>query len=275
MTLDINRLSALIAIRSMVGLAAENQQMLQWLSSTLVSIGFCCRIEGQDTTEQPLLVASFTARKGSADKKLVLYNHYDVAPVRANEPWKSQDPFVLQLIDGRLYGRGIADNKGPLYARIEALSKVVASGFELPNILWLIQGEEEIIRGERVATKLMAAEIAQFAGNVFVEETGFFDIEQRQPLAFLWSPTLPANALTGWQPLLEQTLGSHRLEYRHLNKLNGVRSCPLLSNLPSKAVYIGFGPNDKLHQIHCKNESLDAERLQLYRQQFVRFIRAY
>lgn len=54
------------------------------------------------------------------DRTLSFYNHYDVQPVEPLEEWES-DPFRPEIRNGRIFGRGTADNKGNLIARMCAI----------------------------------------------------------------------------------------------------------------------------------------------------------
>lgn len=88
----------------------------------------------------PLVLAE---AKGRTDFTLVLYNHYDVQPVDPLNEWAS-DPFKLREEGGRLYARGIADDKGDLMARLHAAEMVMRRG-ELPLTLrFVVEGEEEV-----------------------------------------------------------------------------------------------------------------------------------
>jgi len=49
---------------------------------------------------------------------LLVYGHYDVQPPDPLERWKSK-PFEPEVRDGRLYGRGVSDNKGPMLIPLE------------------------------------------------------------------------------------------------------------------------------------------------------------
>jgi acetylornithine deacetylase/succinyl-diaminopimelate desuccinylase-like protein len=82
-------------------------------------------------------------RKGRSAKTLLIYNHYDVQPPEPLELWDSP-PFEPALRDGKLYGRGVSDDKGQLVARLFAIDALLAGQGELPcTIKFLIEGEEE------------------------------------------------------------------------------------------------------------------------------------
>lgn len=83
--------------------------------------------------------------KGSSGAKtLVIYNHYDVQPVEPLNEWKS-DPFDPIERDGKLYGRGVGDDKGELVARFNAIKSLLDSGSTIkPSIKWMVEGEEEV-----------------------------------------------------------------------------------------------------------------------------------
>jgi acetylornithine deacetylase/succinyl-diaminopimelate desuccinylase-like protein len=84
------------------------------------------------------------AEIGNGKNTLLIYNHYDVQPPDPIDLWKSE-PFDPQIRDGRLYARGVADNKGDLLTRIQAVETYLATVGELPiKIKWFIEGEEEV-----------------------------------------------------------------------------------------------------------------------------------
>ena len=85
----------------------------------------------------------FGERKGKSDKTLLFYNHYDVQPPEPLELWESP-PFEPEQRDGKLYGRGVSDDKGHIVARLFALDALLEADGELPcNIKFVIEGEEE------------------------------------------------------------------------------------------------------------------------------------
>jgi len=85
----------------------------------------------------------FGERSGRSDKTLLIYNHYDVQPPEPLDLWDSP-PFEPSLREGKLYGRGVADDKGPFVSRLHAIDALLEQDGELPcNIKFIIEGEEE------------------------------------------------------------------------------------------------------------------------------------
>ncbi len=85
----------------------------------------------------------FAERKGKSDKTLLIYNHYDVQPPEPLELWESP-PFEPEIRGGKMYGRGVSDDKSHLTARLNAIDAILAEEGELPcNIKFIIEGEEE------------------------------------------------------------------------------------------------------------------------------------
>ncbi|MDM8528822.1 M20/M25/M40 family metallo-hydrolase [Anaerolineales bacterium HSG24] len=84
------------------------------------------------------------ATLGDGPKTLLIYNHYDVQPADSIELWDSP-PFEPTIRDGKIYGRGVADNKGHLIGRIQAIRTWQETMGKLPcRINWFIEGEEEM-----------------------------------------------------------------------------------------------------------------------------------
>ena len=83
--------------------------------------------------------------RGAPGRPTVLvYGHYDVQPPDPLEKWLSP-PFEPVIRGGRLYGRGAADDKGPMLIPIEVAAAFLASEGALPvNMVFLFEGEEEV-----------------------------------------------------------------------------------------------------------------------------------
>jgi len=268
----LEALAPLIALRSVVGDKDGNRDAVEFLSGQLVAIGFEVTVDGQTEVEQPVIVAHRPETGGRG--RLLLYGHYDVVPVGDGDTWQTDDPFIPELIGERVFARGIADNKGPLFARLLAVRDLVARGDALPEILWMIHGSEEAGTPCETTRQIFEDRMADYRADLYLEETGFNDIETGDAILFLWSPSgrsVPPDDANRLQTLAQ----CDRIERRPLNKFNGGRDCPFLNALPEDALYLGFGPNDRQHRIHQNDESLDLERLQRHYAVFKGFIRGY
>jgi acetylornithine deacetylase/succinyl-diaminopimelate desuccinylase-like protein len=74
---------------------------------------------------------------------LLFYNHYDVQPPDPLDEWMTA-PFSPTIRQGKLFGRGVADNKGDLIARFSAVKSLIDKHNLSVNIKFLIDGAEEI-----------------------------------------------------------------------------------------------------------------------------------
>jgi acetylornithine deacetylase/succinyl-diaminopimelate desuccinylase-like protein len=92
-----------------------------------------------ETPGNPVVLGRF--RINDAWPTVTIYNHLDVQP--ANEPqWKHQ-PFVFRNEDGRYFGRGATDDKGPALTALFGARQAMAAGVPV-NIKVIWELEEEI-----------------------------------------------------------------------------------------------------------------------------------
>jgi acetylornithine deacetylase/succinyl-diaminopimelate desuccinylase-like protein len=133
---DLSRLCAQPSI------AAQNIGMVECAELTaelLRARGF--EVQILPTNGFPVVYAE---RKGRTDRTLIFYNHYDVQPPEPLELWDSP-PFEPTLRDGKMFARGVSDDKGHIICRLAAIDAFLQSESDLPcNIKFLIEGEEEI-----------------------------------------------------------------------------------------------------------------------------------
>ena len=81
---------------------------------------------------------------GQGSRTLSFYNHYDVQPADPLDEWES-DPWGAEIREGRIWARGVADNKGNIAARIAAIDAWQRVRGPLPlTVKFIIEGEEEI-----------------------------------------------------------------------------------------------------------------------------------
>ena len=99
-------------------------------------------IPGTDERGMPAVLATRPARNGRPT--ILLYAHHDVQPVGDEELWETP-PFEPTVVDGRMYGRGAADDKAGIMAHIAALRALrdVTDGDPDLGVALFIEGEEE------------------------------------------------------------------------------------------------------------------------------------
>ena len=209
----------------------------------------------------PIVVAT---RSGTGPHWIGLSGHYDVE--LGGTGWAS-DPFVPVCREDRLYGRGTADNLGPLLLRLMALA--VAS--RVPSLVWVLQGEEEI---GSPAAHAIYPELRLPPVSLWLEETGYFELDGRQRVLL----RRPSPVTRSWvDAALGLAIGAQRgidLHDRYLNKAFGTHRCPFLTHLVGDATYLAIGPNDPRSRIHGADESLPLHNLALSADQFVAVLRA-
>ncbi|KAJ9119569.1 hypothetical protein QFC22_003278 [Naganishia vaughanmartiniae] len=96
-------------------------------------------IEGKN----PIVMAKFKGQAASplSRKRVLFYGHYDVQP--ATEADWTTDPWELSGRNGYLYGRGVADNKGPIMAVACAAASLQERRLLDVDLTMIIEGEEE------------------------------------------------------------------------------------------------------------------------------------
>ncbi|KAI2587288.1 carnosine dipeptidase 2, partial [Homo sapiens] len=97
--------------------------------------------DGSEIPLPPILLG----RLGSDPQKktVCIYGHLDVQPAALEDGWDSE-PFTLVERDGKLYGRGSTDDKGPVAGWINALEAYQKTGQEIPvNVRFCLEGMEE------------------------------------------------------------------------------------------------------------------------------------
>lgn len=138
----------------------------EFATARLQELGFS--VETIDTPIHPVLLGT---RGDPTWPKLVIYGHYDVQPPDPLDLWTT-DPFDATKRDGRLFGRGAADNKGPQIVHMTALHRALKKNPNLPiHITYLIEGEEEI--GSPSFRPFLEARKEQLMGDMLlVSDTG-------------------------------------------------------------------------------------------------------
>ena len=112
-----------------------------WVARALASAGpFTVRT--CETPGNPVVYAEWLGAPGALT--VLVYGHYDVQPADPLEKWISP-PFAPTIREGRLYARGVSDDKGPMLIPIKVAESCFAVSGALPlNVKCMFEGEEEI-----------------------------------------------------------------------------------------------------------------------------------
>ncbi|XP_055152337.2 beta-Ala-His dipeptidase isoform X3 [Symphalangus syndactylus] len=161
----------------MMAMAADTLQRLGAHVAS-VDMGSQQLPDGQSLPIPPIILAEL----GSDPTKgtVCFYGHLDVQPADRGDGWLT-DPYVLTEVDGKLYGRGTTDNKGPVLAWINAVSAFRALEQDLPvNIKFIIEGMEEA--GSVALEELVEKEKDRFFSGVdYIVISDNLWISQRKP----------------------------------------------------------------------------------------------
>ena len=136
-------LAELTELCKLPSVSAQNtaiEETAKHVSGLLRDLGFEARVLPKQGGH-PVVYAE---QSGLSTRTLLFYNHYDVQPAEPLELWSSP-PFQPTLRDGKLYGRGVSDNKGNIAARLAALRAWKEVRGALPcAVKFCIEGDEEI-----------------------------------------------------------------------------------------------------------------------------------
>lgn len=88
----------------------------------------------------PIVLAKYHVNDDA--ETCLIYGHYDVQPAEMNDGWKS-NPFEVNERDGRLYARGVVDNKGQTLIHIASIFDLIEAGNLKYNITFMLEGDEE------------------------------------------------------------------------------------------------------------------------------------
>jgi acetylornithine deacetylase/succinyl-diaminopimelate desuccinylase-like protein len=117
------------------------RRCVEWLTTTCRDAG-CSDVSVFETPGNPIILAEARAERADAPT-ILIYGHYDVQPATREQGWTS-NPFAPEIRDGRIYGRGVSDNKAPIMINLNALRACRKLDGSPPCTLrYLIEGDEE------------------------------------------------------------------------------------------------------------------------------------
>lgn len=133
------------------------------------------RVRVLEGAGNPVILAEF----GTTGPTLLFYDHYDVQPAEPLDEWTSP-PWEPAERDGKLFGRGVSDNKGEIAVRLAAVRALQEQGPLPCRIKFMIEGEEEI--GSPNLESMVQLYRADFAARACIWEFGSVDALDRPQL---------------------------------------------------------------------------------------------
>jgi acetylornithine deacetylase/succinyl-diaminopimelate desuccinylase-like protein len=166
-------LEALVRIESVSAdpeRAGEVQRSAEAVRDLFAAEGFEAMITSADGGRPAVIAHKSAAREGA--QTVLLYAHHDVQPENDHADWDSP-PFEPTERNGRLYGRGAADDKAGIAAHLGALR---VYGDDLPvNVVMFVEGEEEV--GSDSLPALLRQHLDDLRADVIViADSGNWDI---------------------------------------------------------------------------------------------------
>ncbi|MHA1219078.1 MAG: M20/M25/M40 family metallo-hydrolase [Candidatus Heimdallarchaeaceae archaeon] len=136
---SIDLLCELLKIPSIAAKETGGPEAIEFLSKYFEEAGFTYFLA--ETSGNPVFCAEMNV---GADKTLLFYDHYDVQPEDPIDLWDSP-PFEPTIRNGKIFARGVSDNKGEIICRLQAI-KAYNEVFGKPpvNVKFVIEGEEEV-----------------------------------------------------------------------------------------------------------------------------------
>ncbi|MEK7597818.1 MAG: M20/M25/M40 family metallo-hydrolase [Patescibacteria group bacterium] len=127
---------------------SEIIKAVEFLKKEIKSLGFEIKTYQKDNCS-PLIIgylpSMIRSSKDGKSKTIGVYAHYDVQPENPVNKWNSQ-PFELTKKNGKLFSRGVADDKGHIIQTLVAIRKIVETqdfASLQNNIVLIFEGEEE------------------------------------------------------------------------------------------------------------------------------------
>ncbi|MFN8570871.1 MAG: dipeptidase [Gemmatimonadaceae bacterium] len=138
---ELVEFAAIPSVSTDPAFAPEMTRAAEWVAQALASAG-PLSVRTIPTGGNPVVYAEWLGAPGKLT--VLVYGHYDVQPPDPLGKWESP-PFTPTVRDGRLYARGVSDDKGPMLIPIKVAQAFFAVQGALPiNVKFMLEGEEEI-----------------------------------------------------------------------------------------------------------------------------------
>ncbi len=156
----------------------EVERCANWIVTEMKRIGLQNAV-AMPTSGHPVVYGEWL--NAGADKPTVLlYAHYDVQPVDPLALWHTP-PFEPDVRDGRLYARGVCDDKAAVWGILKSVESMLATGGTLPvNIKVFFEGEEE--SGSPSMEPFIIANKEKLKADLFMICDGGFDSQNPEQI---------------------------------------------------------------------------------------------
>lgn len=170
-TLDdtmLEHLRTLVAFPSVMG----DDAVLDATATAVAELMRQCGLQASlhPTEGAPIIIAH---RAGRSKRHILFHNHYDVVPPG---PWREwhHEPFGLAEREGRVYGRGVASDKGNLIARLAAVKSLLEHEGELPvGVTFLVEGDA--LQGSPYLANFVADQAGKLQADLVISFGGVLD----------------------------------------------------------------------------------------------------
>jgi acetylornithine deacetylase/succinyl-diaminopimelate desuccinylase-like protein len=147
--------------------AADIDRAARWVAAEVAAAG-PFTVRSVPTAGNPVIYGEWLGAPGK--RTVLVYGHYDVQPPDPLEKWLTP-PWTPTVRDGRLYARGVSDDKGPMLIPIAVAEAFFATAGCLPiNVKFMFEGEEEI--GSRHVDAFVQQHKELLAADVVVSADG-------------------------------------------------------------------------------------------------------
>jgi cysteinylglycine-S-conjugate dipeptidase len=157
---DLQRLVSIQSVGADPARAGELQRSAEAVAGLVRDLG-CPDVRIAQAGGAPAVIARFPAPPGMPT--VCLYAHHDVQPEGDPDDWAS-DPFTAVTRGDRMFGRGVADDKGGIAVHLAALRYF--GGRPPVGVTLFVEGEEEV--GSPTLAALLATNADDLAAEVYV-----------------------------------------------------------------------------------------------------------
>jgi acetylornithine deacetylase/succinyl-diaminopimelate desuccinylase-like protein len=168
---ELKKFLAIPSISAMPEHAGDIRACAEWAAGEMRRIGLE-HVRVIDTPGHPVVCGDWLHADNAPT--VLFYGHYDVQPVDPVGLWRTP-PFEPTVIDGEIFARGAADDKGQVFVHLKAIEAHLQKTGRLPvNMKVVLEGEEEI-GSANLAPFVRDHKTELAADMVLVSDTEMFD----------------------------------------------------------------------------------------------------